>query len=169
VIMTEKPYFIFSGSDANRSVLIEWWSELSKGDKAELKRCSSLEEVALLGAYHRLRVRLLPLTPVDPIRLAVVAGLASHVKVNNQTLRIAEQMAVKKSGSEVPVISELRFRRLLVIDDLSDLYRTMIRIVRMLGGEVNLISLADSVYRWNIGTKKEFASEYFEKVSTFTK
>lgn len=167
--MTEKPYLTFSKSDAHQAVLTKWWSELSKGDRAELKRCSSLEEVALLGAYHRLRFGLLPLAVVDPVRLAVVTGLASHVKVNNQAMRIAQQMGMKKAGGDAPVMSELRFRRLLAIDELPELYRTMIRIVRILGGEVNLISLADSAYHWNIRTKKEFASDYFEKVSAYTK
>lgn len=167
--MTEKPYLTLSKSDAHQAVLTEWWSELSKGDRAKLKRCSSLEEIALLGAYHRLRFDLLTLAIIDPVRLALVAGLASHVKEPNQTLRIAQQMALKKVGGDLPVISELRFRRLLAIDELPELYRTMIRIIRILGGEVNLISLADSAYYWNIRTKIELASDYFEKVSVYTK
>lgn len=165
VIMTQKPYLTFSGPDSHQSVLLEWWNGLSKGNRAELRRCSSLEEIALLGSFHDLRLRLVPMVSVDPLRLAAVAGLASHVKEDNPSLKIAQQMAIKKPGSEMPVVSELRFRRLLAINDISELYRTMIRMIRILGGEVNLLSLAESVYWWNIRTKKQFASDYFEKIS----
>jgi CRISPR system Cascade subunit CasB len=167
--MTHKPYLTFSGENSRQSILYEWWNGLSKGNKAELKRCSSLEEIALLYAYHDLKLRLLPTTSVEPVHLAVLAGLASHVKENDPSLRIAQQMAMNKPGSDKPLISELRFRRLLEIEDLSELHRTMIRIIRMLGGEVNLASLAESVYWWNIKTKKQFASDYFEKISTYSK
>jgi CRISPR system Cascade subunit CasB len=49
----------------------------NRGDRAELRRCRSPAEVAFVPAFYRLRVR----APenLDPERLAVVAGILSHL------------------------------------------------------------------------------------------
>ena len=86
-----------------------------------------------------------------------MAGLCSHVKENRSGTGIAKQMAI---GDDAPV-SELTFRRLLAINDHDELYRAMIRIVRLLDNAVNLCDLAGSVYWWNEITKKKWAYDYY--------
>jgi CRISPR system Cascade subunit CasB len=176
--MTEKKRISFK-DDAQTAILREWWKSLSKGSKAELRRCSSPEEVAVLGSFHELRFKLMPTSlSLNFERLALVAGLSAHVKQDNSSQSIGHQLAGNKQGSTAAVVSELRFRRLLaignVVSSLNDkvdvdfsansleLYRTMIRIIHMLNGECNLASLANSVYWWNSKTKIELATEYFE-------
>ena len=38
----------------------------------------------------------------------------------------------------------------------------MIRLVRLLGGSVDIVSLANGIYWWNERTKKEWAYAYYE-------
>jgi len=84
-------------------------------------------------------------------RLAVIAGLASHLKPEyidvvlsggeRRVERFAEQLAQAKGDR--PLVSELRFRRLLQRDRV-DLYPSMIRILRLLDGKATLHGLAES-------------------------
>lgn len=153
-------YLSFKDGPAGQ-ILHEWWCGLTRGDQAIMRRCTSAEEIALTAAFHKLRIRLSGLK-VDPRRLALVAGLSVHIKRDISTYRIAEQMAIPRAGTTREPVSDLRFRRLLVIEDRNELYRSMIRIIHKLSGEVNLLSLADSVYWWNIFVKQQFASDYYE-------
>ena len=160
-------------------ILREWWKNLSRGRKAELRRCSSPEEVAVLGSFHELRFKLMDASLAPSLkRLALVAGLSAHVNEEpRESISIGHQMAGHKQGSTMEVVSELRFRRLLAIGNVvsspnendyanfsansQELYRMMIRIIHMLNGECDLASLADSVYWWNSKTKIELATDYF--------
>jgi len=58
-------------------------------------------------------------------------------------------------------VSGLRFRRLLAINTREELYHAMIRIIRLLGGTVNVCDLAKTVYWWNEETKKRLAYDYY--------
>lgn len=144
--------------------LIKWWDDLNKnrGERAMLRRCSTLLEVALLPAYHRLRWALLRLGRVNDDRLALVAGLAVRVKANADGATIAEQMATGKPDGSARV-SGLRFRRLLKVKDRGALFIAMIRTMSLLGGSVNLQSLAQGVYFWNDRTRKDWAFGYYSK------
>ena len=176
--MTKKKHITFKNDD-QKAILREWWKNLSRGSKAELRRCSSPEEVAVLGAFHELRFRLISVSSahVDLERLALVAGLSAHVKQDESSQTIGQQMAGCKQGSTIELVSELRFRRLLAIGNVAfsqtdntavdaanflELYRMMIRIIHMLNGTCNLVSLANTVYWWNSKTKIELATYYFE-------
>jgi CRISPR system Cascade subunit CasB len=68
---------------------------------------------------------------------------------------IAKQMA-----GNPPVVSELRFRR-LIQRDRNDLYPAMIRAIRMLGKQVNIYDLAASTYYWGDQVKRRWAFDYF--------
>jgi len=70
-------------------------------------------------------------------------------------------MAAKKEGSDQIRVSDLRFRRLLAIDDRDKLYVSVIRIVRLLNGEADIPSLADGIYWWNDKTKNAWAYDYY--------
>ena len=59
-----------------------------------------------------------------------------------------------------PVVSELRFRR-LIQRDRADLYVSMIRVLRMLGNKANLHDVANSVYYWGDKVKRDWAFAYF--------
>lgn len=157
-------YLKFEHDSPETQALARWWLALNenRGDRAELRRCSTLAEVAFTPAYHRLRLDLMKFGAVNADSLSMVAGLAARVKSNVAGNTLAEQMATGKSDGSARV-SGLRFRRLLKIKEREDLFTAMGRVIALLGGSVNLQSLADSVYYWNDRTRKQWAFEYYTK------
>lgn len=163
--MNTTRYLSFTQAPEEREALEVWWKELqdNHGDRAALRRCTSAAEVAFVPAFHHLRLRLEKITYVQPEPLARVAGVLSHVKKYEEpgVRRIAQQMAAKKDGSDQSRVSDLRFRRLLAIDDGDKLYGSMIRIVRLLDNVADIPSLADGIYWWNDRTKNAWAYDYY--------
>jgi len=157
-------YLKFEHDSPETQALVRWWQALndSRGDRAELRRCSTLAEVAFTPAYHRLRLDLMKFGAVNAESLALVAGLAARVKSSFAGITLAEQMATGKSDGSARV-SGLRFRRLLKIQEREDLFAAMGRVIALLGGAVNLQSLAGSVYYWSDRTRKQWAFEYYTK------
>ncbi|HNQ33367.1 MAG: CRISPR-associated protein Cse2 (CRISPR_cse2) [Euryarchaeota archaeon ADurb.Bin009] len=163
--MKQMNYISFTNNPDARSALVEWWGglERARGDRAALRRCRSAQEIAFVPAFHRLRHDLSRIAPVDAEKLAVVAGILSHVRKNDYSLRFAQQMATSKDGGDRARVSGLRFRRLLKIEGRDDLYGAIVRIVRLLDGSVNIASLADGVYWWNERTKNNWAFDYYDR------
>jgi CRISPR system Cascade subunit CasB len=95
------------------------------------------------------------------VALAAVAGLAAHVKSHTGGASIAQQMAAPKAPGAGARVSGLRFRRLLAVSDRDELYPLLLRVVNLLDGRVNLVSLANSTFWWNERTKKDWAYEYY--------
>lgn len=163
--MEGKKNLFFSSDPKARQVLYEWWSELEKnrGDRAALRHCHDVSEIAFTSSFHRLRKDLLGEFNVNQEALAVVAGVLSHVKNNDIGSDFAIQMATPSSGSSNARVSGLRFRRLLTIEERRELFASMIRTVRLLDGTANIFDLANSIYWWNEFTKKQWAYDYYTK------
>jgi CRISPR system Cascade subunit CasB len=144
--------------------LVEWWKGLDKdhGERAVLRRCTTLAEVVFSPAYHRIRRALLNIGRFDDDRLSLVVGLSARVSANADDFRIAEQMASGKADGSARV-SGLRFRRLLKVKEREELFIAMTRIIALLGGVINLQSLAQSVYFWNDRALKDWAFDYYSK------
>lgn len=141
-------------------VLQQWWTDLQErnGDRAELRRAETVADVILLPAFQRACLRFKPFFKEEEhweARLATVLGLMAHIRHTNPEQALAMQMA----GSP-PVVSELRFRR-LIQRNRDDLYVSMIRILRMLGNKANLHDVANSVYYWGDKVKRDWAFVYF--------
>lgn len=153
-------------SDAH-GILLKWWRELddSRGDRAALRRCHNSMEIAFNPAFHRLRWMLNKFSYVNYESVAVVAGVLAHVKENDESTLFATQMAMPKSGSTNARVSGLRFRRILKVQNNGDLFEPLIRVVRMLDGNVNILSLAKGIYWWNDFTRKDWAFEYYDKAT----
>ena len=130
--------------------------------RAELRRCGTLAEVVFTPSYHRLRQKVCQYGAVYDDGLALLAGLAAKVKTNTHDQTIARQMASGKADGSARV-SGLRFRRLLKIKEQEELFTAMARIIALLGGAVNLQSLAQSAYFWNDRTRKQWAFEYYSQ------
>lgn len=166
-------YLKFEHDSPETKALAAWWLALNenRGDRAELRRCSTLAEVAFTPAYHRLRLDLIKFGAVNADSLAMVAGLAARVKSNLVGNTLAEQMATPKdpaSRDGKAQVSGLRFRRLLKIknNEFDELFNAMGRVVALLSSSVNLQSLARSVYLWDdryTDIRKEWAFEYYTK------
>jgi len=159
-------------------ILAEFWKSLEndKGTRAELRRCRSISEVAITPAFSRMCRQVEKLMPTNfpwESRLAAVLGLISHLDPNEKNTVLAKQDNGKYvelfiepmtylSGDR-PILSELRFRRLLQREK-NDLYPAMIRVLRLLGGNANLFGLAESVFYWGDKIRKRWAFAYFPNV-----
>lgn len=151
--------------DANKPLgeaLQRWWTDLQKrnGDRAELRRAKTITDVILLPSFQRACIRFSPFFQYETDdswkpRLAAILGLLAHVRQLNPDQSLAIQMA-----GNPPIVSELRFRR-LIQRDRADLYISMIRVLRMLNNKANLHDLAYSVYYWGDGVKRRWAFDYF--------
>jgi len=163
----DKAYVSFKKDSPEVQDLKMWWASLEKnrGDRAKLRRCHTLTEVAFLPVFHRLRLDIEKHGWVDYDSLALVAGLVAKVKTFAQGPGIAEQMATGKQDGSAQV-SGLRFRRLLKVKEKEQLYAAMSRVIALLGGTANIQSLAEGVYRWNDGTRKRWAFDYYSKAPT---
>jgi len=153
---------MFNSDQAFGEALLKWWDQLQdrSGDRAELRRAQTVEGVVLLPVFQRACVRFAPYFRHErddswQLRLAAILGLLAHVRQHNPEQSLAIQMA-----GNPPVVSELRFRR-LIQRDRADLYISMIRILRMLGNKANLNDLATSVYYWGDDVKRRWAFDYF--------
>ena len=160
-------YLRFEKGSPETEALATWWHWLddNRGERAVLRRCRTLNEVAFSPAYHRLRSAVSRFGFVDDDGLALVAGLSARIKSDIGSGGIAEQMATPKSGGDAKKarVSGLRFRRLLKVREREDLFSPMIRVVTLLGESVNIQSLAQGVYFWNDITRKQWAFDYYSK------
>jgi len=147
-------------------VILQWWKDLEhrKADRANLRRCHNLNEVIFTPSYHYLWHQLKGLGFRNKTAIALLAGILAHVKENNTTSTFAGQMAKPKEGSK-PTVSELRFRKVLTIDERNDLFIYLVRLIKLMNGSINICNLANSVYWWNDITKKNWAFEYYENLS----
>lgn len=158
---------LFSDMDESSSVLISWWTGLNedRGGRAVLRRASTPSEVAFCGSFHRLLAKLreagCPISNRQADWIAAVAGLVAHVKSHAGGASVAQQMATPKSPGAGGRVSGLRFRRVLAAADRDELYPLLIRVVRLLDGNVNVVNLAKSAFWWNERTKKEWAYDYY--------
>ncbi|MCX6701199.1 MAG: type I-E CRISPR-associated protein Cse2/CasB [Methanomicrobiales archaeon] len=149
-----------------RNSILSWWSQLDmkRGDRAALRRCRSPIEVAFQPSFYQLTRALESHgNPVDSTRMALIAGVLSHVRVNNTSLRFAQWMARGKAGKANAAVSGLRFRRYIRNEEPETLYLSTIREIRLLEGECNISDLANTLYWWQAPeTKKRLASDYYE-------
>jgi CRISPR system Cascade subunit CasB len=157
----------FNPDSAVGEILSRFWDGLenNKGDRAELRRCKQPEEVVMIPCFHRLCTHLKPLMKSErdgwEMRIAAIAGLLAHVRELYPKKTLAEHMAEFKGDS--PVVSELRFRRLLQRDR-HDLYGALIRVLRLLDKRANIHDMAKSVYYWGDSERKRWAFAYFPHV-----
>ena len=150
------------GKDTNLGKkLKEWWSDLdnNKGERAELRRAKSIDDVLLLSCFYKSLQNLQKnLEGNQDIwksqrQWAMILGLLSHIDEIDDTRSMAQQMADKE-------VSELRFRRLIQCDR-EELYINLIRMIRLLKKKVNLYDLAESCYYWGDGIKQKWMFDYF--------
>lgn len=175
--MAENKWLDFSENSESWRIISEWWKELSKdrgaesedeprkqdrAGRAELRRRKDIPSVIFVPAYQRLRVALLDENySFSDDGLAAIAGLLAQVETDAPDKPFAAQMAEKKPDSDKPKLSELRFRRLLKLDNRRELYRPLIRVIHHLNRTANIRNLAESVIFWSEKTRKWWANDYY--------
>lgn len=162
--MSERNMFL--NQQAFWAVLRDWFDALGGdlGKRAQLRRSTEPFEVFISPALQRdLRVRLaqagMPLSAQNLERLALGIGVLSHAKSLLAEGHFARQLAGADKGSQD--VRDVRFRRLLAVEDRDELYTMLVRLVRYLDGVVHLESLIKGAYWWNEKTRRDWAMHYF--------
>ena len=151
----------------NGKIAQKWWYLLSNGKTgdrgvlARLRRCEkSADALTILQA-----IKLSRDLGCDALELAI---LLAHVKEDDaqRPMRAAGwksfpgEKKETEAGADRPVLSELRFRRLLKTprDERLDAFK---RLVRILGGKVNVAALTDDFLFWGDKVRERWAFDYF--------
>lgn len=144
--------------DDKMKFIIGCWKDLNsdnyKADRAEIRRCGTLSAIQLTPFFNKRIFRAKDSIYSNDERFALTVGLLAHVKFNSMD-KLADSLKLK--------VSELRFRRLLQIDDKEDFLRTFRRIISLLDNKVNVRELINTAYWWWDGdkTKRELARNYY--------
>ncbi|MBL7636889.1 type I-E CRISPR-associated protein Cse2/CasB [Atlantibacter hermannii] len=141
-------------TDEHKKTLRTWHSQLEnqRGLRASLRRSKTVNEICMSEGFRSLLVQTHSLWKVEHqawrfTALALVAGLVSQVKSNDERQTFAAR-AGNKSERKRPLMSELRFARLRAVKTPDALLRQLRRAVMLLGGNVNVVSLAEDVFHW---------------------
>lgn len=167
------------------AVVANWWKDLNdarkprhlrnrpgnpfdSGDSAELRRCKTVDEIVLNSqAFHTLRQRLMGTSweRADVLRLAVVAGVLSHVRLD-ANVSLPQALGNKTNSDQASKEAvRLRFQRLIQHRTHDDVFHPMVRMLAYLEKEgVGVSSLAKDVYWWNDETRKNWAIKFYEAV-----
>lgn len=153
-------------------LLQQWhtWLDDNRGDRARLRRAESPEDILLTDAFFHFLEWMKPLTEWSEktpiLTKASIAGAVAHVKANKQTASrinnsknsteatvkfasFAEQLATPVDGKSKAPMSELRFQQLQKSASPDDFYRRVLRAIRLLDGNVNIVSLAYDIAHWH--------------------
>lgn len=156
--------------------LLCWWERLEedRASRAILKRAHDINAVALSVPYQCLYRELLAAGwPVDERpeqslrndRLAAVVGLLAHVRgeVNGTRQRngtLTPPKAMSRKEADRPVVSELRFLRLLQSPDTDSLFIGLRRLLPLMGNSLDVIALATDLLNWGDKVRKQWAYHY---------
>ena len=147
--------------------LVEWHKSLqkNKGMHAHFRRAKSVDEIIFIPSFHTTCQKFHRWFDSEKEQkcLAAILGLISHVKEHQGGQSLAASMAM--DAGERPLVSELRFKRLLQLDR-NSLYTPMVRILKHLNSKtnINICDLAESIYYWGDDQKRKWAFAYFPKI-----
>lgn len=161
-----KSVYRFEKGDAGTNALLRWFDWLhdidghtkgGRGDRAHLRRAKTPDEILFSDAFHRLmREPNLPdalKTESNWIAMAMVAGALAHCRPAKEggslsTDSFATQLGKpKEPGAKAPM-SELRFAQLQKSRDYDAFYRRVLRAIQLIGGNINILSLSNSILLW---------------------
>lgn len=158
----------------------ELWA-LGRGERAQLRRCAGVEALLAQAAPLLLAERLIALNgskgalPDEAHSYERVAWLAGVLAVVREDANDGASLALHLghgAGNERPRMSELRFKALQRSPSVPDLFRHWCRAVRLVGGRVDVVRLADDLLCWQIelgrsaarasdGVKFHWACDYY--------
>lgn len=159
-------YIRFKQGEILGDQLLEWWSELEdrRADRAQLRRADSTAEVIMTPAFQHLcrRIGGREWSETQREHFAAVVGLLAHVRADHDE-EPAKSMSRHAEGSDRPVVSALRFRRLLESPDLETLFSGLRRALPLVDGRIHLLQLATDVMHFfdrDDKVRKRWAYEY---------
>jgi CRISPR system Cascade subunit CasB len=157
----------FSRDNAYGTILLDWWQKLEddRASRAILRRAPTVTAVTLSAPYQRLYRRFKAAAwNADHIssrddRLAAIVGLLAHV-TQDQPGALAKAMSHKAPGEDRPLVSELRFTRLLESPDVESLFTGLRRVLPLMEHRIDVIALADDILFWGDDRRKRWAYAY---------
>lgn len=177
--MSKDHYFL---NEEEKQALQRWhtWLDDNRGDRARLRRAESPEDILLTDAFFHFLAKMPEQWQQNKpiLTSASIAGALSHVKSDKRmpsriysskdsdapkkTASFAEQLATPPEGKSKAPMSELRFQQLQKSPTTDDFYRRIIRAIRLLDGNVNIVSLANDIIHWH----REFEHPLDRQLST---
>lgn len=155
-----------SGQSIDKAVF-RWhrWlvSQEQRRERAELRRLKQPTDAVYCDGYHALLERVESENPSSTglrVKLCYLAALLAHLDSHDPSRRVAAAMAASRAGS--PVVSRLRFRRLLSRPDLKDLYPSLQRTLKLLEKKADMQDLTHSLLNWNERTRQRWAFAYYD-------
>lgn len=145
-------------------VVLDWWKDLTgmkkdsegvlrkvdagrTGERAELRRCKSPEQVITNSGFHELRSKLED-SHVNMEAIAAIAGLCSHIRNNDPAHKFPELLAIAKEGVSSPPLSENRFKKILTSRSSPEFYTGLRRAIQIIDNKGNIPSLVEGVILW---------------------
>lgn len=145
-----------------------------RGHRARLRRCNTLADAAQESSVWRLE-EALKLKETEADALLLIAGVLAHVKEDAQGGRsLAYQLGVGPvAKDEKPLLSELRFQRLMRADEPNDFFQQLRRALSIGREPVDVAVLAEDLAAWSAerkyanrrsnGMKFRWARDYYLK------
>ena len=127
---------------------------------ARLRRAASPVEALMVDAAHDL-AKALNRGERDWVAIGTLAATLAHVRTHDPHPRMARLFG-KQGGADTPVVSELRFRRLLQTEPGVERMAALRRALALTGGRANVADLADSLLFWNDRTRTRWLFEYYD-------
>jgi len=138
-----------NNKEAN-SKLLFWFDSLEHNhrDRAVLRRTQTPNDVLVTHAFYNFLNHM----PEDwkikenLYKSAFIAVVCSNIKQNTNNESFAEQLS--HSDEKHKVISPLRFLQLQKSTTPDEFFRRLIRIIKILKGKVNIISITNDIIQW---------------------
>lgn len=161
---------------------LEWWQrhchpvEGDAATRARLRRCRSATDAVGIPAAIYLARSLGALSETrteDDYQVTAAINLArvlAHVTQHIETQRPMQtagwrsfpgERRESEAGEDRPMLSEVRFRRLLTAARGEEQVSAFVRLIALLGGAVNIAALAEDFIYWNDRTKRRWAFDYY--------
>ena len=132
--------------------LRDWhnWLDANRGDRAQLRRAQSPDDVLLTTAFAHF-LQHMPRRWSEDLAItdaALVAAVLARVRQDDSKTSFAKALASPKVGGTKARMSELRFQQLQKSHTPEDFFKRLCRAVALLGGEVNIPALANDILHW---------------------
>lgn len=149
-------------------IALRWWKDnlrpadetgAVRGFRARLRRASSVVEVFAEQRVIALHETLADRSPRDPRDLAALAQLLAAVEVNTN-----EPVArLFGRGNDNPVLSKIRFRRLILSDERPELAGELRSALPLIGNACDVAALSRDFLYWNEDVRVRWCLEYFAR------
>ncbi len=146
------------------NICARWWGETLANDRgparkarAELRRADGPVGALAVAQVHDLNARLCAAGHESaPERLALIAVALAHVE-EGQGPRAAQAFG----AGDPPALSAIRFNALIRAHSIRDLWRPLIRALKLVKGQASAAALAEDIHYWSDKTRTRWCFDYY--------